>query len=760
MRVRQLQTHLQDQMLIYSTKIESLRGMKIALDATCWLRSIQMLKDPYADALGGCPPGLFGVISKELENFAKLNIHPIFVFDGMVPPLQHQMFQQTPGQSHLENAWTQLANNKDAEAQKSFAVATSRINSDICHFVFHFLKSKGFDCIRAPYIAGPQLAHLANENTVQAVLGQPGLLLYGLKKTILTMDFNRGIVEWVELDYILNQWGINKSQFIDICLLAGTEYCLTFPFLNLDYFQQERTSFSFQSAVDFIRQMPLQNWMSSFPDEKMRNDHVDGYCVCKSLLSHCPVLNVKDLKVEPLTIQGCPKDMSVLVGEKLPQFIYSLISLGHISYRLPSVLATGEWNDRQPPLIDSLEYRSLVLELEEYRSKTLGLVASSLGPAASLHFKTKKISSKTYFEISPEESSGRDLPIIVPNMLKWKFSRDELMKELKRQGPSSKIDLGFCLRWHAHEVEINGPLIRNLSAANASGTTTSLSFPSDLDSLTALVCLMILETLDYISEDGQMTVLGDAMKDSPIAFEESILLALEMMKFGLLTGEPLEAPEDKKFPQAVNYPTAQSVNNKTRSNLFISRVMSLVPMKLRNDLWAAKVDFDLAAFHCLVRVMNRSLRLTTEACLTNVLAKDIAKGTKLLPSYTQSPTGPVPSEILSSPTSPRSRNAASTSVLPAFMLPRACLGIVSKFFLDYVVSGSSAGAAKQFEADLKKKFPCTQDPIADLKAGFAFWDELYRIMDVISEPLGTTEMLDEMKTANRIITEKRKVIGI
>ena len=748
MRVRQLQTHLQDQMLIYSTKVESLRGMKIALDATCWLRSIQMLKDPYADALGGCPPGLFGVISKELENFAKLNIHPIFVFDGMVPPLQHQMFQQTPGQSHLENAWTQLANNKDAEAQKSFAVATSRINSDICHFVFHFLKSKGFDCIRAPYIAGPQLAHLANENVVQAVLGQPGLLLYGLKKAILTLDFNRGLVEWVELDYILNQWGISKSQFVDICLLAGTEYCLTFPFLNLDYFQQERTSFSFQSAVDFIRQMPLQNWMSSFPDEKMRNDHVDGYCVCKSLLSHCPVLNVKDLKVEPLTIQGCPKDMSQLVGEKLPQFIYALLSLGHISYRLPSVLATGEWNDRQPPLIDSLEYRSLVLELEEYRSKTLGLVASAIG---SSHFKTKKITSRTYFE-TPDES-GRELQILIPNLLKWKFTKDDLMKELKRQGPSAKVDLGFCLRWHAHEFEVNGPLIKNLS-----DNKTTMMIPSDIESLTALVCFMILETLDYISEEGAMTVLGDAMKDSPLAFEESILIALEMMKFGLLTGEPLEAPDDKKFPQAVNYPTSGSVDTKTRAQLFVSRVMSLVPMKLKNDLWAAKVDFDLAAFHCLVRVMNRSLRLTTEACLTNVLARDVAKGTKILPNYTQSPTGPVPSEILSHPVSPRSR-AAGGSVLPAFMLPRACLGIVSKFFLDYTPT-SGGGGLKQFETDLKKKFPCTADPVGDLKAGFAFWDELHRIMEVISEPLGTTDMLNEMNAANRIIAEKRKTIGI
>ena len=689
-----------------------------------------MLKDPYADALGGCPPGLFGVVSKELENFAKLNIHPIFVFDGMVPPLQHQMFQQSPGVQHLENAWTHLANNKDADAQKSFAVATSRINSDICHFVFHFLKSKGYECIRAPYIAGPQLAHLASSNIVQAVLGQPGLLLYGIKKVLLTVDFSKGNVEWIELDHILHQWGLNKAQFTEICLLAGTEYCLTYPYLNLDYFQPGTSNFSFQSAVDFIKQMPLANWMNTFPTEEMKNDHVNGYCVCKALLTHCPVLNLADLKVEPLANGPIPKDLSSLVGERLPQQLFALMSLGHVSYRLPSVLSTGEWNDRQPPLIDSLEYRALVLELEEHRAKTLGLLASAM---PGNHFSSKKITCKSYFALD----APRQLTPLNRTWLKWKFTREELTNELKRQH-TKVIDVGFCLRWHAHDFETDGPLVRNLSAADSSKFA-----PHDSESITALLLLMIVETLDYVSEEGGMTVIGDVIKDTPAAFGEPILLAVEMMKFGVLTGEPLEAPANKQFPPAVNYPV--SADSKTKSTMFVSRVLSLIPMKLRNDLWSAKVDFDLASFHCLVRALNRSLRIVVEACVGNVLLKDMAK-TKLVPANSQSPNGPVPSEMLA--------GAPATSTLPAFMLPRACLGIVTKFFLAYT------GDAKTFETDLKRKFPCTADPIADLKAGFAFWAELHRVIEAIAEPLGTTDMLDEMNVAGKLLDDKRRLLGL
>jgi hypothetical protein len=689
-----------------------------------------MLKDPYADALGGCPPGLFGVVSKELEHFSKLSIHPIFVFDGMVPPLQHQMFQQSPGQQHLENAWTHLANNKDAEAQKSFAVATSRINSDICHYVFHFLRSKGYECIRAPYIAGPQLAHLASSNMVQAVLGQPGLLLYGIKKVLLTLDFSKGNVEWVEMEYILQQWGLTKSQFTDICLLAGTEYCLTYPYLNLDYFQPGTSNFSFQSAVDFIKQMPLANWMNTFPTEEMKNDHVNGYCVTKALLNHCPILNSDGMKVEPFT-EPVPSDLSGLVGEKLPQSVYALLCQGHISYRLPSVLSTGEWNDRQPPLIDSLEYRALVLELEEYRAKTLGLL---VGPMPA-KFREKSIVCKSYFD---EPDSEREICPMDGPWLAWKFSKDELNAEMRRQGTKT-IDAKFCLQWHAFEFARDGLLIKNLSYSDTK------FMPSDPESMAALIIFKVLETLGFIAEDGGMTVLGDVIKESSAVFDESILLAVELMKFGLLTGEPLESPEGKKFPPAVNYPAAP--DNRAKNVLFITRLLSLVPMKLKNDLWSAKVDFDLAAFHCLVRALNRSLRLVVEGSIANVLLRD-PKLTKLIPTTSQTPNGPVPSEKIAG-TVP-----SNVSSLPSFMLPRACLGIVAKYMLEY------QGEAKNFESEIKRKFPCCQDIIGDLKAGFQFWKELHRIVEAIAEPLGTTEMLDEMVQAGKLLEEKRRFLGL
>ena len=115
--------------------------------------------------------------------------------------------------------------------------------------------------------------------------------------------------------------------------------------------------------------------------------------------------------------------------------------------------------------------------------------------------------------------------------------------------------------------------------------------------------------------------------------QEPCLVALEMMKFGILSGEPFEAAErpfpeqaerfhrledhlkwkfnilqthvlfDFCLPRFFQVKYAKSpVDSHTKSLLLLSRVMSLVPMQLKSGMWNADVDFDLAAFHSLVRL--------------------------------------------------------------------------------------------------------------------------------------------------------------
>ena len=61
-----------------------------------------------------------------------------------------------------------------------------------------------------------------------------GMLLYGIPKVIIHVDFMKSppAFDWLDLKEILNKNELKLEQFVDCCMIAGTEYCLTYPFLT------------------------------------------------------------------------------------------------------------------------------------------------------------------------------------------------------------------------------------------------------------------------------------------------------------------------------------------------------------------------------------------------------------------------------------------------------------------------------------------------------------------------------------------------
>lgn len=327
--------------------------------------------------------------------------------------------------------------------------------------------------------------------------GLPEVGAISWRVTFFYRCFIRNKAEWVSLDHVLSKWYINREQFIDACLLAGTEYCLTYPYLNLDQFRGENQlpaaahhagAFSFETAIEFIRQVPLNSWMQTFPTDDMRNDHVEGYCVCKLLLCYTPVLNTIDLEVRPLSCGSghanphlcppgentpqmvinnpdgtqtlspmpisfppthvCPSDMSTVFGDRLPVTVYELLMMGFISSRLPLVLATGVWCDRQSPLIDSKEYRSLLIDLtNEYRTKALGIMAEKLNPA----LRDRPVICTAYWEVgemaappAPQQTAAQGGP---PLGATSTTNRAHLLYTLNREVGNLRCARGYLWWW-------------------------------------------------------------------------------------------------------------------------------------------------------------------------------------------------------------------------------------------------------------------------------------------------------------------------
>ena len=194
---------------------------------------------------------------------------------------------------------------------------------------------------------------------------------------------------------------------------------------------------------------------------------------------------------------------------------------------------------------------------------------------------------------------------------------------------------------------------------------------------------------------------------------------------------------------AVAYPKAHE-NDYDKAVFLISRIMSLRPMKLLNSMWDAYVDFDLAAFHSHVRILMRTLRELTEACLCNIVLQDFGLVGKLPPH-------------LLNPSDPSKPSTDEKPLLPTFMLPRNCMGVVWKTVLT-MKQESINGTSLQDE--LLKKFPCCADPVGDLRSSMKYWDEVHRCVSMIAEPLGALDFKACMDSANVTLRQKCQLFGI
>ncbi|CAK0910396.1 unnamed protein product [Prorocentrum cordatum] len=172
--------------------------------------------------------------------------------------------------------------------------------------------------------------------------------------------------------------------------------------------------------------------------------------------------------------------------------------------------------------VDTQEFRNLLLELQDYRETSLGLVARHLQPA----FQKKRVLCKAFYEphtgrqglAGNEASWPPDARIMTPKCplqgLRWNIKQDAVAAEMKRQGAEG-VDIKFCLNWHRNEFQNDGQLVKGVNTAGYPACS------NDANSLAALIHLMVLEHLELIaSPDGGMTVLGDVLADTPRQFQE------------------------------------------------------------------------------------------------------------------------------------------------------------------------------------------------------------------------------------------------
>ncbi|BAM42367.1 uncharacterized protein TOT_040000734 [Theileria orientalis strain Shintoku] len=727
MRVRQLQKYLLEQKCVRVGNLSVCKGMRIGLDAVYFFKSIKSLNDPLSDVYSSLSGSFVATLDEHLKLLESLDLQPLFVFQGMQPksPFPSPMLMsQMATQTGLNDAWAAYLKGDEAVALTKFAQFSQfshlynahNLPEDTVQFLMSYLKSKGHEMIRAPYLAASQLMYFMQENLIDAVVGPASTLLFGVPRVILNLNLHNATFEWVELEEVLSLWGLDREQFVDCCLLAGTEHCLSYP-----HFAQQ---FSFANAIEYAKQAPLVKYLYQLREIEKINEYVDGYCIAKSMINYPLVMTLSgdvltDLSNPALANAKLPSDYHKIVGCRLPKSVYYLMSEGLLSLQLPFALALGEWVDEPTQNVDSLEYRDLLSDLREYQCRALGLLVLKLDD----HFKTKQIRYPRYISLMktayPVKQQAK---LLIPNTCQvrsWVLNSERVDREMKRQGVS-QVSLEFCLNWHTHE----GPQL--LAPATTNGAHATTSSANEFMVLNTALHFMLLENLGYFTSEFGGTAFGKVLSTSGLNLNG--LLLLELMKFGLFTGESFEPPPDCTYPPELHPKTEEAKRAFITANL-AARVATLCPVRLDRRPWMGRIDFDVASFNLVVKFLRRSINYLTEASLAYMLLSDnrfmgLAEG---------------------------AAEGSNLTGLPLFYNYSSFLGVVVKcVLLDIETTMEGLGRA----------FPNCVSLKEDLGAFVLFWAKVHGLLHNLSKLIQLGEILDSFDSATNLVRSKFERLGL
>lgn len=169
-------------------------GQRIGVDASLVLHQ-------YAAAVKGEHGNSTVHIQAVLQKASSLlrqGIQPVFVFDGQPPAIKDDT-RRRRGET------------------RGYSIVPLHVEQ--CREV---LEAMGVPCVQAPEEADAQLAHMQRVGLVQAVLSEDmDLLALGCSRLIRS---RQRTLECIDLRRLLEDSGFSMAQFVDLCILLGTDY--------------------------------------------------------------------------------------------------------------------------------------------------------------------------------------------------------------------------------------------------------------------------------------------------------------------------------------------------------------------------------------------------------------------------------------------------------------------------------------------------------------------------------------------------------
>ncbi|NXD69932.1 EXO1 Exonuclease, partial [Eolophus roseicapillus] len=210
------------------THVKKYKGQAVAVDTYCWLH-----KGAYACAeklARGEPTDVYVAFCMKLvDMLLSFGIIPILVFDGCTLPSKKEVekARREKRQASLLKGKQLLQEGRLSEARECFGRSVN-VTHAMAHEVIKAARTRGVDCIVAPYEADAQLAYLNKTGIVQAIITEDSdLLAFGCKKVFLKIDkFGNGLeIDQARLGNCKQLGNVfTEEKFRYMCILSGCDY--------------------------------------------------------------------------------------------------------------------------------------------------------------------------------------------------------------------------------------------------------------------------------------------------------------------------------------------------------------------------------------------------------------------------------------------------------------------------------------------------------------------------------------------------------
>lgn len=202
------------------------QNKRIAIDISILIyRVIIAVRNSGADFTnqkGEITSHIFGLFNKTIELLNK-NIIPVYIYDGKPPELKNKTIEER--KNIKKKAYEKMLLAETEEDKIKYFKRCSTVSKEQWDQCRELLDLMGIPYINAPEEADSQCAYLAKAGLVDAVLTEDmDILTFGSPKIVRNLTSHKIPTTEIKLNDILSELNLNHNEFIDFCLLLGSDY--------------------------------------------------------------------------------------------------------------------------------------------------------------------------------------------------------------------------------------------------------------------------------------------------------------------------------------------------------------------------------------------------------------------------------------------------------------------------------------------------------------------------------------------------------